>query len=215
MLSRFTLVNVHPSVLPRWRGAAPIERAVMAGDDVTGVTIFRITAGLDSGPVALIRHEPIRPDDTAGTLAARLAPLGAQLLVEALDQAEAGALDLTEQPDEGVTYADKIDPAERRLDPRQPARALERIVRALQPAIGTYLELEDGERLGVDAARVVEDGPAPGELVAAGRRLVLGCGEGALELVRVKPPGGRAMGAADYVRGHRVPERAVAPDTSG
>ena len=169
------MLNVHPSLLPRWRGAAPIERALMAGDTVTGVTIFQITAGLDSGPIALLRHEPIRPDDTAGTLAARLAPLGAHLLVEALDGHEAGALELTEQPEEGVTYADKIDPAERRLDPGRPAEELERVVRALTPAIGAYLELEGGERLGVSAARAVsrprfrqasspadEDAPAAG-----------------------------------------------------
>lgn len=212
LLSRFPMLNVHPSVLPRWRGAAPIERAIMAGDEVTGVTIFQITEGLDSGPIALIRHEPIRPDDTAGALAARLTPIGAQLLVEALDQAEAGALELTEQPNEGVTYADKIDPAERRLDPSRPAAELERIVRALTPAIGAYLEVESGERLGVEAARVTDAGPAPGELRAEGGKLVLGCGEGALELVRVKPAGGRAMSAADYLRGHRVPTRVVVPD---
>jgi methionyl-tRNA formyltransferase len=212
LLSRFTMLNVHPSVLPRWRGAAPIERAIMAGDEVTGVTIFQVTAGLDSGPVVLLRHEPIRPDDTAGTLAARLAPLGAQLLVEALDQDEAGVMELAEQPEEGVTYANKIDPAERRLDPRRPAAELERIVRALTPAIGAYLELEGDERLGVEAARVVDAGPAPGELRAEGGALRLGCSAGALELIRVKPQGGRAMSASEYLRGHVVPERVVAPD---
>jgi methionyl-tRNA formyltransferase len=211
LLSRFLMLNVHPSVLPRWRGAAPIERTIMAGDEVTGVTIFQITAGLDSGPIALVRHEPIRPHDTAGSLATRLAPIGARLLVEALDMAEAGVLEPTEQPDEGVTYAEKIDPAERRLDPTRPAAELERIVRALAPAIGAYLELESGERLGVEEARVVDMDLPPGRLSAADGRLILGCGEGALELVRVKPPGKRAMSAADYVRGHDVPERAVAP----
>jgi methionyl-tRNA formyltransferase len=207
LLSRFMMLNVHPSVLPRWRGAAPIERAIMAGDTVTGVTIFQIAAGLDSGPIALVRHEPIRPRDTAGTLAARLAPIGAQLLVEALDMAEAGVLELTEQPAEGVTYAEKIDPAERRLDPTRPAAELERIVRALTPSIGAYVELEDGERLGVEEARVVDMDLQPGRLSTVDGRLILGCGEGALELVRVKPPGKRAMRAADYLRGHQVPER--------
>jgi methionyl-tRNA formyltransferase len=211
LLSRVLMLNVHPSVLPRWRGAAPIERAIMAGDTVTGMTIFRITAGLDSGPIALVRHEPIRPNDTAGSLAARLAPIGARLLVEALDMDEAGVLELTEQPEEGVTYAEKIDPAERRLDPTRPAAELERIVRALTPAIGAYLELESGERLGVEEARLVDVDLPPGRLSASDGRLILGCGDGALELVRVKPPGKRAMGAADYVRGHRVPERVVAP----
>jgi methionyl-tRNA formyltransferase len=211
LLSRFMMLNVHPSVLPRWRGAAPIERPIMAGDPVTGVTIFQITAGLDAGPIALVRHEPIHPGDTAGSLAARLAPIGARLLVETLDMAEAGVLELTEQPKDGVTYAEKIDPAERRLDPTGPAVQLERIVRALTPEIGAYLELESGERLGVQEARLVDMDLPPARLSAADGRLILGCGEGALELVRVKPPGRRAMGAADYVRGHRVPERVVAP----
>lgn len=209
LLSRSLMLNVHPSVLPRWRGAAPIERAIMAGDTVTGVTIFQITAGLDSGPIALVRHEPIHPHDTAGTLAARLAPIGAQLLVEALDAAEAGTLEPREQPEDGVTYADKIDPSERRLDPARPAAELERIVRALTPAIGAYLELENGERLGVDAARVADAAVPSGRLSVSDGRLFLGCGEGALELLRVKPAGKRAMSAAEYLRGHQVPARAL------
>jgi methionyl-tRNA formyltransferase len=216
LLSSYLMLNVHPSVLPRWRGAAPIERAIMAGDTITGVSIFQIEQGLDSGPVALLAHEPVHPDDTAGTLAARLAPLGARLMVEALDRAEAGVLELTDQPEDGVTYADKIDPSERALDPRRPARELERIVRALAPAIGAYLELESGERLGVEQAAPAADGAAlaPGEVAAAGGRLLLGTGEGVLELMRVKPPGGRAMGAGDYLRGHAAPARAVPPSTS-
>jgi methionyl-tRNA formyltransferase len=209
LLSRSLMLNVHPSVLPRWRGAAPIERAIMAGDTVTGVTIFQITAGLDSGPIALERHEPIHPDDTAGTLAARLAPIGAQLLVEALDADEAGTLEPREQPEDGVTYADKIDPSERRLDPARPAAELERIARALTPAIGAYLELENGERFGVEAARVADSAVPSGRLSVSDGRLFLGCGEGALELLRVKPAGKRAMSAAEYLRGHQVPARAL------
>jgi methionyl-tRNA formyltransferase len=209
LLSRSLMLNVHPSVLPRWRGAAPIERAIMAGDTVTGVTIFQITAGLDSGPIALVRHEPIHPDDTAGTLAGRLAPIGAQLLVEALDADEAGTLEPHEQPEDGVTYADKIDPSERRLDPARPPAELERTVRALTPAIGAYLELEREERLGVEAARVADAGVPSGRLSVSDGRLFLGCGEGALELLRVKPAGKRAMSAAEYLRGHQVPARAL------
>jgi methionyl-tRNA formyltransferase len=181
----------------------------MAGDSVTGVTIFQIMAGLDSGPIALVRHEPLRRDDTAGTLAERLAPIGAQLLVETLDATEAGALELSEQPEDGVTYADKIDPSERRLDPGRPAAELERIVRALMPGIGAYLEFENGERLGVEAARVVDAAVPSGHLSLSEERLILGCGEGALELLRVKPAGKRAMSAAEFVRGHQVPERAL------
>ncbi len=214
LLSRFVILNVHPSVLPRWRGAAPIERALIAGDTVTGVSILQITEGLDSGPVALVQHEPIRPGDTAGTLAARLAPIGASLLIEALDGAEAGALELTEQPGDGVTYAEKIDPRERHLDPRRPAGELERVVRALTPAVGAYLQLADGERLGVEEARVTEAALPPGELAVVDGCLLLGCGEGALELVRVKPPGKRAMRALDYLRGHQTPPRALPPSST-
>jgi methionyl-tRNA formyltransferase len=209
LLSHSLMLNVHPSVLPRWRGAAPIERAIMAGDTVTGVTIFQITAGLDSGPIALVRHEPIHPDDTAGTLAARLAPIGAELLVEALDAAEAGTLEPREQPEDGVTYADKIDPSERRLDPARPAAELERSVRALTPAIGAYLELENGERLGVEGARVADAAVPSGRLSVNDGRLFLGCGDGALELLHVKPAGKRAMSAAEFLRGHQVPARAL------
>jgi methionyl-tRNA formyltransferase len=203
LLSRYTMLNVHPSLLPRWRGAAPIERALMAGDPLTGVTIFQLEEGLDSGPVALSRSEAIQPGDTRGTLGERLSALGAALLIEAFDRAEAGALELQPQPEEGVTYAEKIDPAERRLDPARPATELERIVRALTPGIGAYLELEGGERLGVEAARIADAAGDLGEIVVDGGRLFVGCAEGALELLRVRPAGGRSMAAADYLRGHR------------
>jgi methionyl-tRNA formyltransferase len=209
LLSRSLMLNVHPSLLPRWRGAAPIERALMAGDTVTGVTIFQVTAGLDSGPIALMRHEAIRPSDTGGTLAVRLAPLGARLLVETLDSHEAGALELSDQPEEGVTYANKIDPAERRLDPARPARELDRVVRALTPAIGAYLELEDGELLGVTAARAVSAEVPEGELVSEADALLLGCADRALELLEVKPAGKRAMSVREYLRGHNPPPRAA------
>ena len=198
------MLNVHTSLLPRWRGAAPIERALMAGDEQTGVTIFRIAAGLDSGPIAIAQAEPIRPDDTAGTLAERLAALGGELLVAVLDMAEAGRLELTEQSDEGATYAGKVDPGERRLDPGLSATELERQVRALSPAIGAYVEQGDGERLGVSAARLTPEDVAAGELVAQGGRLLLGTGDGALELLEVTPPGRRPMDAAAYLRGHRM-----------
>jgi methionyl-tRNA formyltransferase len=204
LLSRHLMLNVHTSLLPRWRGAAPIERALMAGDEETGVTIFRVTAGLDSGPVAAAEAEPIRPGDTAGTLADRLAALGGELLVAALDRAEAGSLELAEQPPAGVTYAEKIEPSERRLDSTRPAVELERLVRALAPAIGAYLE-HDGERLGVGAARVAADEVAAGELSVRDGRLLLGTADGALELLEVTPPGKRAMDAASYLRGHRMP----------
>jgi methionyl-tRNA formyltransferase len=205
LLSRYLMLNVHTSMLPRWRGAAPVERALMAGDEETGVTIFRVTAGLDSGPVALACAEPIRADDTAGTLSERLAVLGGELLVEALDAAEAGTLELIDQPPDGATYAEKVTPAERRLDPGRPAAELERQVRALTPAIGAYLQQPGGERLGVSAARVTAGDVPAGEVASADGRLLLGTSDGALELLEVTPPGRRPMDAAAYLRGHRMP----------
>jgi methionyl-tRNA formyltransferase len=202
LLSRHLMLNVHPSLLPRWRGAAPIERALMAGDGSTGVTIFQLEEGLDSGPVALSRAEAILPGDDRGTLSERLSALGAQLLIEAFDGAEAGTLELTPQPAEGVTYAEKIGPAERRLDPGWTAAELERVVRALTPGIGAYVELEGGERLGVEEAQTVDAPLGAGELAVEDGRLLAGCAAGALELLRVRPAGGRTMAAADYLRGH-------------
>jgi methionyl-tRNA formyltransferase len=154
---------------------------------------------MDAGPVCLARSEPIRRDDY-GTLAGRLQELGGELLVEALDSSPP----FHEQPESGVTIAPKIQPAERRLDPALDPHRLERRVRALNPHIGTYAELPAGDRLGVRRARAAADFAAPeaGALAAEGGRLFLGCAGGALELLEVQPPGGRAMDAADYVRGH-------------
>jgi methionyl-tRNA formyltransferase len=177
LLSDFELLNVHPSLLPRWRGAAPVERAIMAGDEQTGVSIMRVTAGLDEGPVCLVQAEPIAPDDDYASLAARLEDLGATLLVRALDERPPFA----EQGEDGVTYAEKITAADRTLDPAAPAEVNVRIVRALHPHIGARLPLDDGSFLGVRRARVGEDG--------------------SLELVEVQPPGGRPMAYADYLRG--------------
>jgi methionyl-tRNA formyltransferase len=199
LLTAHPMLNVHPSLLPRWRGAAPVERAIMAGDERTGVSIMRVTAGLDSGPVCLVRAEPIHPHDTYGTLAPRLATLGGDLLVQALDEKPP----FNEQDDERATYAEKIGREDRRLDPERTAAELERTVRALTPHVGARLERED-HPLGVRAARVLPDGPPPGELAAADGRLLLGCAEGTLELLEVQPPGGRPMPTADYLRGRRV-----------
>jgi methionyl-tRNA formyltransferase len=199
LLSDHLMLNVHPSLLPRWRGAAPVERAIMAGDERTGVSIMRVTAGLDSGPVCLQESEPIAPDDTYGSLAERLQELGGRLLVRALDERPA----FTDQDEAAATYADKIGPEDRMLDPQRPAAELERVVRALHPHIGARVAIPGGEALGVHAAAAVGDGPPPGALAALDGRLLLGCAEGALELRVVQPPGGRPMDAAAYLRGHR------------
>ena len=209
LLDRLELLNVHPSLLPRWRGAAPIERSILAGDERTGVTIMRVTEGLDSGPIALAEALEIGDDDF-GRLSQRLERLGGRLLVEALDRRARGELELVTQDDAAATYAEKISPEERRLDPERPAIELERRVRALTPHVGAYLELEGGERLGVLEARAGEGELGAGELDTAGG-LRLGCAEGLLELVRVRPAGGRAMDADAYLRGHQPPRPAAGP----
>jgi methionyl-tRNA formyltransferase len=207
LLSELELLNLHPSLLPRWRGAAPIERALLAGDDETGVTVMRVTAGLDSGPVALAESEPILPDDDFGSLSERLERAGAALMSRALELRALGELELTPQEDAEATYAEKIAPEERRLDPGLPAVELERRVRALTPHVGAYLELEGGERLGVIRARAEAGQLAPGT-VDAGDGLLVGCAEGVLRLCEVRPPSGRPMDAAAYLRGHPAPRLA-------
>jgi methionyl-tRNA formyltransferase len=199
LLSDHELLNVHPSLLPRWRGAAPIERAIEAGDEETGVSIMRLVAELDAGPVAVQRSEAIRPDDDFGSLSERLAALGGELLVEALD----GEPAFREQPDSGVTYAEKIGPDDRRLDPSEPADLLERRIRALRPHVGAYLELPWDERLGVNRAVLAgADGPAPGDLAVHDGRLLYGTASGTLKLCEVHPAGKRPMDAESWIRGY-------------
>ena len=180
LLSAHPILNVHPSLLPRWRGAAPVERALMAGDRETGVCIMQLTAGLDSGPVCARAVEPIVPVGVYGSLAPRLQQLGADLLVHVLDTGP-GGWSWEEQPEAGLTYAEKVGPDDRTLDPSASPAEQERVVRALHPHVGARLRLEDGSFLGVERARVGQDGD--------------------LELLEVRPPGGRPMSYADYLRG--------------
>jgi methionyl-tRNA formyltransferase len=208
LLAERTLLNVHPSLIPRWRGAAPIERAIMAGDALTGVTIIGVTEGLDSGPVALVEEVPIAPEDDYASLSAKLADVGGELLIRALDGLDAGELTFTDQDDSKATYADKIDSEERHLRPSRTAEELERTVRALSPHIGVHLDLGKGERLRVCAAHAVPDGPPSGSFEAGDGRLLIGAADGALSLDVVQPPGGKPMSAADFLRGHRPPARA-------
>jgi methionyl-tRNA formyltransferase len=205
LLSEFPILNVHPSLLPRWRGAAPIERAIMARDETTGVCVMKLTAGLDSGPVALREETPLGPEEDFASLSARLAELGGDLLVRALDLQAEGALEFAEQGEEGVTYAEKVEAGERRLDPSLPAAELAAKVRALTPHVGVYLEAAAGERLGVREAHEVEADAPEGTLEVRDGALLLGCGEGALQLDVVQPPGGKPMPADAYLRGHQPP----------
>ncbi len=202
LLSEHEILNVHPSLLPRWRGAAPIERAIMAGDASTGVSIMRLTAGLDSGPVCLTQAEPIGPQDTYGSLAPRLESTGAELLLRALDRRAArDGLVFVEQDESQATYAEKIGPEDRLLSAERSAPELERVVRALHPHIGARLQFGE-QLLGVREARAEPQGPPPGMLAREGERLLYGTRAGALELLVVQPPGGRPMDAAAYLRGH-------------
>jgi methionyl-tRNA formyltransferase len=208
LVSELEMLNVHPSLLPRWRGAAPIERAIMAGDSETGVSIIRVTAGLDSGPIAMRQTLEIGEHEDYGALSPRLAELGGELIVRALDQRAAGALELTDQDDAAATYAQKISPSERRLDPSRSARELELVVRALNPHIGAHLELDGGGRLGVRQARAEPGGRLkPGRLAGDGA-LLLGCAEGTLRIGAVQPAGRRPMPADAYLRGHALPSLA-------
>jgi methionyl-tRNA formyltransferase len=222
LLSDYEILNVHPSLLPRWRGAAPVERSIMAGDAETGVSIMRLTAGLDSGPVCLRESVPIEPDDDYGTLAARLETLGGDLLVRALDERPP----FVEQDASAAIYAPKIEARDRTLDFTRRPEEVERTVRALRPHIGARLPLPDGSWMGVVAARVPDPpvptlAPAGGLVRVDGERLLLDCNGGALELTEIRPPGGRPMAASAWLRGRpsagltnfwldpRLPERSV------
>jgi methionyl-tRNA formyltransferase len=197
ILSDYEILNVHPSLLPRWRGAAPIERAVMAGDEQTGVSLIRLVAELDAGPVCAREALPIGPDDDYGVLADRLAATAAQLLTGAL----AGSRTYVPQAEAGVTYAAKIAAADRILDSSMSAGELERMVRALHPHIGARTPAG----LGVANAKVAGGEAVPaGELVVREGHLLFGTAEKPLELLRVKPASGREMDAAAYIRGHAL-----------
>ncbi len=205
LLSEHPMLNVHPSLLPRWRGAAPIERAIMACDERTGVCVMRLTEGLDSGPVAIRSETPIGADTEFEALSSTLAGLGGELLVRALELESTGRLEFVEQDESEATYAEKIDPAERRLDPARPAADLAATVRALTPHIGAYLETADGERLGVRRARAVDVSVRTGAVKSEWGALLVGCGRGALRLEVVQPPGGKPMPVDAYLRGHSLP----------
>ena len=206
LLSEYVTLNVHPSLLPRWRGAAPIERAIMAGDRHTGVCVMKLVAELDAGPVALRSEVPIGTDTDFEALSSTLAGMGGELLVHALSLEAEGKLEFTEQDEAAVTYAEKIEAAERRLDPGRPATEVAAKVRALTPHIGAYLETADGERLGVRRARAVDVSLKAGAVRSEWGALLVGCCRGALRLEVVQPPGGKPMPVDAYLRGHSLPK---------
>ncbi len=198
---RHGCLNIHASLLPRWRGAAPIQRAILAGDKETGVTIMQMDEGLDSGPMLLAESVSISADATAESLHDELASLGARLIVEALARLAAATLAPTPQPDAGVTHAPKLARAEGRLDWTRPAAELARLVRAFAPWPGAYFD-HAGEHIKVLAADAVAGAGAPGAVLEG--RLTVACGEGALRLTRLQRGGKRVMAAAEFLRGYSL-----------
>jgi methionyl-tRNA formyltransferase len=199
---RFGCINIHASLLPRWRGAAPIERAILAGDDETGVTIMRMEKGLDTGPMLLKERVPIAPHATAAGLRGDLAALGAQLAQLALDEIE--TLQPQSQPEDGVTYAKKLTREEERIDWTKPARVLERQVRA----IPSWFEAKD-ERIKLLAATPAEASGAPGTVLDAAPTIA--CGDGALKLLKLQRPGRGPVEADAFLRGFALPPGTVLP----
>jgi methionyl-tRNA formyltransferase len=201
-IPRFGCLNLHGSALPRWRGAAPLHRAIMAGDATTAVEVMQMEAGLDTGPVAMIRSTTIDPDETTGDLHDRLADRGAGLMIDALEALEEGTFSTTPQATEGVTYAHKIDKAEARIDWTLPAARLHDRIRGLSPFPGAWCEATVAgrvERLKILRTTLAEGTGAPGEILDD--RLTVACGSGAIRLVEVQRAGGRPMTAEAFRRG--------------
>ena len=199
---RYGALNIHASLLPRWRGAAPIQRALLAGDSDTGISIMQMDAGLDTGPVLKQAKTPIRSDDDAGSLHDRLAGIGADLIVETLVEMETSRAVSVPQPKLGITYASKIGKRDTRLDWARSATEIERAIRAFRPAPGASTRL-GGVELKIWRARVGGgQALAPGEVTD---NLVVGCGHGALEILELQRAGGRRLSASDFLRGHPLP----------
>ena len=194
-------LNIHASLLPRWRGAAPIHRAIMAGDAETGICIMQMEAGLDTGPVLLCDATPIGPEETTADLHDRLAGMGGTLIVDALSRVETLVPEV--QPDAGVTYAEKIDKAEARIDWTLPAVEVDRKIRGLSPFPGAWCDV-DGERVKLLRSRLTVGDGAPGDVLGG---FTIACGEGAVEILEAQRQGKRPMPAAEILRGMELPER--------
>ncbi|KQZ42243.1 methionyl-tRNA formyltransferase [Duganella sp. Root1480D1] len=197
-------LNIHGSLLPRWRGAAPIHRAIESGDAETGVTIMEMEEGLDTGPMLLIERTPITPQDTTATLHDKLAAMGAQMMVKVLHKMEQGVVEAVPQPEQGVTYANKILKEEAALDFTLPAREISRKIRAFNPFPGAHGEV-NGTVIKLWGAEVLEQGSsaAAGQVVAADAQhgIIVACGEGALRLTQLQKPGGKRLPAAEFIKG--------------
>jgi methionyl-tRNA formyltransferase len=197
---RLGCLNIHASLLPRWRGAAPIHRAIMAGDDQTGVCIMQMEAGLDTGPVLLRESLPIGAEETTAELHDRLSALGARLIVQALGQLP---LTATPQPEDGVTYAAKIDKAEARVDWTRPNVEVDRLIRGLSPFPGAWVDVR-GERVKLLRSRLAKGTAAPGTVLGG---FIIACGEGAVEITEAQREGKRPMPVAEVLRGLILPDR--------
>ena len=205
---RFGCLNLHGSLLPRWRGAAPIQRAVLAGDTRTGVMVMQMDEGLDTGPVGLVDEMPIGPDMTTGELHDRMMRVGADLMGRALAALERGSLTFTPQAEDGVTYAKKIEKAESRIDWSKPAAEVHNLIRGMSPFPGAWFELELGgvaTRVKALRSTLAEGSGAPGTILSD---LTIACGDGAVRLLSVQREGKAAMDAATFMRGAVLPERA-------
>lgn len=203
-------LNLHASLLPRWRGAAPIERAIMAGDSETGIMVMRVEAGLDTGPVAMVERIAIGPDATAGEITDRLSRLGADLMVRALAALSRGGLTTAPQAAEGVTYAKKIEKSETRIDWRRPAMEVHNHIRGLSPDPGAWCEMDFGkgpERVKVLRSTLAVGSGAPGTVLDD--TLAVACGSGAVRLTELQRAGSRAMKADEFLRGARVAAGAI------
>ncbi|WP_378941799.1 methionyl-tRNA formyltransferase [Paracoccus sp. R86501] len=197
---RLGCVNIHASLLPRWRGAAPIHRAILAGDAASGVAIMQMEAGLDTGPVLAETRTPIGPQETTADLHDRLSDLGATLILDVLDRLPLAA---TPQPEDGITYAAKIDKSEARIDWTQPAAQVDRQIRGLSPFPGAWCDIE-GERVKLLRSRLVHASGEPGQVLPD---FTIACGEGAIQVLTAQRSGKKPMAAGDLLRGWQLPAR--------